>query len=101
MYIWSLVWFWFRLEYILDYDKKKSIFVSLIPSINYTRSYEDSYGYRQHQVTFNILNMTIAIQYYYMSNFFFNKEGDFLGHRIYPSARIEKLSFSDSITEQL
>lgn len=93
MYTWSLVWFWFRFEYIVDIDTYKDFYLSIIPSINYIRSSKDGIGCRKHQLAFNWLNMSFNAYYYYPSNFFFDNNGDFIGNRIYPSLRIETIVY--------
>lgn len=94
MFIWSIVWFWFKIEYIVDVDINKNFFLSLFPNMSYSRSYPDHIGCRNHQFSINFLNLTFNIHYYYPSNYFFSGEtGEFIGIRKYPSIRIENIEF--------
>lgn len=98
MYIWSILWFWFKLEFIVDVDTNKSFYLSLFPNITYTRSYKDGIGCRKHQFSFVFLNISINLHYYYPSNYFFNQEGEFIGTRSYPNVFIETINFEDNIS---
>lgn len=99
MFIWSIIWFWFKIEYIVDVDTKKSFFLTT-PSISYSRSYADQYGYREHQISISFLNLSFNMYYYYPANYFFNEDGDLIGTRIYPSVQVKTVEFFDNIDQQ-
>lgn len=96
MFIWSIVWFWFKIEYIIDIDTNKSFYLSLFPSISYLRSYADPIDFRKHQFSINFLNLTFNLHYYYPNNYFFDKNGNYIGMRIYPSVKIETIDFNET-----
>lgn len=93
MFIWTIMWFWLKLEYIIEWDFRKVTSWFIIPTIIFTRSQEDEIGYRYYILNFNWMIFSISIQYHYPDNYFFDEEGEFLGNRIFPLVKIETVEY--------
>lgn len=93
MIVWTLLWFWFKIEFVVDLDTRKDFLVALTPNINLSWTTKDKTGFRNYQFGINFLNTSFNINFYFPSCYFFNKEGQFIGKRIFPMVEVEEFHF--------
>lgn len=91
MFIWSILWFCFKIEYIIDTDTKKVFGLFFIPSVCITRSNEDNVGCRQYTLGIIFLSAGIYIHLYRPWFYILSPQGEHLGNRIYPNVVIETI----------
>lgn len=79
MIAWTIIWLYFRLEFVIDWGKGGSLIIEWLPSISTTVSEPDENGFRMMMLEAHFLIFGIQLCHYYPAIFKYNEVGEVIG----------------------
>lgn len=90
MIIWTLIWLYIRLEFIIDWGIP-DLTIDWLPVLSTTMSGKDIEEYRIWSIEIRWLIIGVVFSYYYPSLFKYDEDGDIVGKQLWPQCIITQI----------